>query len=163
MTYRETDEGTDDASAQLASFVEFCKRVVRFWKVPLVVLLAGVVAGAVYLFIRKPAYRSETVILYSEGVRPPDDEDRPENARVGLESTMPLTIDAAACSRMPKCSTRPYGLADQESVERRSGAKDFAVSMVVLFEPARSAEPPQSSGSSSAIALMTLPDAARVA
>ncbi len=35
--------------------------------------------------------------------------------------------------------------------------------MVVLLEPARSADPPQSSGSAGAIALMVLPDAERVA
>jgi uncharacterized protein involved in exopolysaccharide biosynthesis len=80
MTRPIIDDGTEDASAQLASFVDFCKRVGRFWRVPLVVILAGAVAGAVYLGVRKPIYRSETVILYSEGVRPADDEDR-ENAR----------------------------------------------------------------------------------
>lgn len=81
MTEQGLEDSAEDARAQLAGFVEFCKRVVGFWRVALVVLLLGGVAGAVYLFLRKPAYRSETVILYSEGVRPPDDEDRPENAR----------------------------------------------------------------------------------
>jgi uncharacterized protein involved in exopolysaccharide biosynthesis len=81
MTPQGADESADDASVQLASFVEFCKRVVRFWRVPAVMLVVGAVAGVVCLLLRKPVYRSETVILYSEGVRPPDDEDRPENAR----------------------------------------------------------------------------------
>src|SRR6185295_5801385 len=75
MTEQGLEDSAEDARAQLAGFVEFCKRVVGFWRVALVVLLLGGVAGAVYLFLRKPAYRSETVILYSEGVRPPDDED----------------------------------------------------------------------------------------
>ena len=39
---------------------------------------------------------------------------------------------------------------------------DFAALIVVRFDSARSAEPPHSSGSSAASALMTLPDAARV-
>jgi capsular polysaccharide biosynthesis protein len=81
VTQRGVDESADDPSAQLAGFVEFCRRILRFWRVPAVVLVVGAVAGAVCLLIRKPVYRSETVILYSEGVRQPDDEDRPENAR----------------------------------------------------------------------------------
>jgi len=48
-------------------------------------------------------------------------------------------------------------------VERASGMKEAADSMVVLFDPARSAEPPHSSGNVSAIALSTFPDAERVA
>ena len=35
--------------------------------------------------------------------------------------------------------------------------------MLVLFDPARSADPPQNSGKTAAIALITSPDAARVA
>ncbi len=68
------------------------------------------------------------------------------------------------CSRMPKCSTRPaYGSVFHMAVERIFGPKDGAPSIVVLFEPARSAEPPHSSGTRGAIALMTAPEALRVA
>ena len=48
-------------------------------------------------------------------------------------------------------------------VERSCGMNDGTSSMVVLLEPARSADPPQSSGRLAATALMTLPDATRVA
>ena len=48
-------------------------------------------------------------------------------------------------------------------VERSGGTKDGSPFMVVLLDPARSAEPPHSSGSTGASALRTLPDAARVA
>ncbi len=68
-----------------------------------------------------------------------------------------------ACSRMPKCSTRPYGLPGQAFVCRSSGRKLGSPSGVVLFDSARSAEPPHSSGILGAIALSTLPEAARVA
>ena len=61
-------------------------------------------------------------------------------------STMPFRIAPIACSRMPKCSTRPYGLPVHSWVECSSGMKDATPSMVVLFDSARSAEPPQSSG-----------------
>ena len=75
---------------------------------------------------------------------------------------MPFTIEPIACSRMPKCIVRPYGspgnIFDCRSVGRKLGTP----SMVVLFDSARSAEPPHSSGSSSASALSTLPEAARV-
>lgn len=72
---------TDDPHAQLVGVVAFCRRVLHFWRIPLVALAVGAVAAAAFLFVRKPTYRSETVILYSEGVRPTDDEDHPENAR----------------------------------------------------------------------------------
>ena len=47
-------------------------------------------------------------------------------------------------------------------VDHSAGTNDFAPAIVVIFESARSAEPPQSSGITSAIALITLPDATRV-
>src|SRR5688500_4657657 len=86
----------------------------------------------------------------------------PENARVLPCREIPFTIDAAACSRIPKCSTRPYGLPDQASVCFDAGTNDGEPSIVVLFDSARSAEPPHSSGMTGPIAFRTLPDAARV-
>ena len=68
-----------------------------------------------------------------------------------------------ACSRMPKCSVRPYWSPANSCVERSAGRKDGSPFIVVLFEPARSAEPPHSSGSTGASALSTSPEAARVA
>ena len=56
---------------------------------------------------------------------------------------------------------RPYGLAP--GIAEVEGRKEPEPLMLVLFEPARSAEPPQNSGNFAAIALMTSPDAARVA
>ena len=44
-----------------------------------------------------------------------------------------------------------------------AGKKEPPPSMLVLFDPAKSAEPPQNSGSVCAIALITSPEAARVA
>ena len=46
---------------------------------------------------------------------------------------------------------------------RSAGMNDFTPAIVVLFEPARSAEPPHSSGTALASAESTLPEAARVA
>ena len=87
----------------------------------------------------------------------------PPNARVGPCSTMPDRIEPIACSRTPKCSTRPYQSAVKSSVEIDGGPNDFTPLMVVLLLPARSAEPPHSSGSFGATSLSTWPNAARVA
>ena len=76
---------------------------------------------------------------------------------------MPLRIAPMACSRIPKCRIRPAGAGLQCSVFHLAGTNEPPPSMVVLFDSARSAEPPQSSGSLAAKALITLPDAARVA
>ena len=90
-------------------------------------------------------------------------QERAAERRVGPCSTMPDRIDPIACSRMPKCSTRPYQSAVKSSVEMDGGPNDFTPLMVVLLLPARSAEPPHSSGSFGATSLSTWPNAARVA
>jgi hypothetical protein len=68
-----------------------------------------------------------------------------------------------ACSRTPKWSVRPYGLACHSFVDADSGPNESAPFMVVLLLSARSAEPPHSSGSTSASEFSTSPDALRVA
>ena len=56
---------------------------------------------------------------------------------------------------------RPYGFAP--GIAEVEGRKEPEPLMLVLFDPAKSADPPQNSGNFAAIALMTSPDAARVA
>ena len=67
------------------------------------------------------------------------------------------------CSRMPKCSVRPYSWPGNALVAYSAGMNDGSPFIVVLLLSARSAEPPHSSGSTGASASSTLPDAARVA
>ncbi len=74
---------------------------------------------------------------------------------------MPFISAAMECSRIPKWIVRPYGFAPGRGLP--SGRNDEVLSIVVLFEPARSAEPPHSSGMTAPSACSTLPDAARVA
>ncbi len=74
---------------------------------------------------------------------------------------MPFISAAIENSRMPKWMVRPYGSASGSGLP--AGRKELVLSMVVLFEPARSAEPPHSSGSTGPSAWSTLPEAARVA
>ncbi len=68
-----------------------------------------------------------------------------------------------ACSRMPKCSVRPYSSPGKSLVACAAGTNDGSPFMVVLLLSARSAEPPHSSGSTGARASRILPEAARVA
>src|SRR6476646_1492711 len=75
---------------------------------------------------------------------------------------MPLRIAPIACSRMPKCSVRPYGPPDHILVWYSAGMKLGSPSIVVLLLSARSAEPPHSSGSTGASLVSTSPDALRV-
>ncbi len=72
-------------------------------------------------------------------------------------------IEPIACSRMPKCSTRPYRSPWNSLVENSGGTNDGSPFGVVLLDPARSAEPPHSSGSSAASTPRISPDALRVA
>ncbi len=68
-----------------------------------------------------------------------------------------------ACSRMPKCRVRPYSWPGNISVAFAAGTKLGSPFIVVLLDPARSAEPPHSSGMTGASAVSTSPDALRVA
>ena len=74
---------------------------------------------------------------------------------------MPFISAAMECSRIPKWIVRPYGSASGSGLS--AGRNELVLSIVVLFEPARSAEPPHSSGMTAPSAWSTLPDAARVA
>jgi uncharacterized protein involved in exopolysaccharide biosynthesis len=72
---------SDETQEQVLRAAAFLRRALRSWRTALAVLVVGGVACAVFLFVRRPMFRSETVILYSEGVRLGDDADRPDTAR----------------------------------------------------------------------------------
>ena len=76
---------------------------------------------------------------------------------------MPFMMAPMPCSRMPKCRLRPYGLVLQVSVVMSSGPNDGSPLITVLLEPARSADPPHSSGSVAPNACSVASDALRVA
>lgn len=66
------DDHKADPREQLDRAVTFMKRATHFWwVVPLAMLIGGGLC-VLGLLLHKPNYLSETVILYSEGVRPPD-------------------------------------------------------------------------------------------
>jgi uncharacterized protein involved in exopolysaccharide biosynthesis len=80
VTPRSAD-APDETHEQLLRAAAFLRRALRSWRSALCVVLLGAAACAAFLFVRQPTFRSETVILYSAGVRPGDDPDRPDAAR----------------------------------------------------------------------------------
>ena len=77
MMTKPNADPSDETHEQLAGAAAFLRRTLRFWPTAVSVLVLGAVACAVFLRVRNPAYRSETVILYSESARTDDDADRP--------------------------------------------------------------------------------------
>jgi uncharacterized protein involved in exopolysaccharide biosynthesis len=72
---------SDETSEQLSIAAAFLRRSLRHWRTALGVLALGGAACAVFLFVRRPMFRSETVILYSAGPRADEDGERPDTAR----------------------------------------------------------------------------------
>ncbi len=68
-----------------------------------------------------------------------------------------MMIAPIACSLIPKCTTLPWGLAPDIALE--AGKNEPPPKIVVLLLPAKSADPPQSSGRTPAMALIIFPDA----
>jgi capsular polysaccharide biosynthesis protein len=66
MTSPEVPAADPGLSEELARIASFLRRALRFWRVPLLTLLLGAAAYAVFTFLNQPKYRSETVILYVE-------------------------------------------------------------------------------------------------
>jgi hypothetical protein len=76
---------SDESSVreQLSQLAAFVQRALRFWGVMAVTLLLGGAALAVFLYVRQPRFRSETVILYADkgGVnRSPDSSETKERS-----------------------------------------------------------------------------------
>ncbi len=62
-------------------FAAFLRHALRFWPIVLIGLGASALACAAFIFLRQPAYRSETVLLYSRGVSSADGTDPNASAR----------------------------------------------------------------------------------
>lgn len=80
-----------DATTQFQRFRVFIARTLRFWWIVGLTMVVGVLACAVFFFVRTPHYRSETVLLYSEGIRPTDEPGTPaidRNAGVRLREML---------------------------------------------------------------------------
>jgi hypothetical protein len=67
-----TDPTGADPQELLRRGTIFVRRALRFWYVPLLALVAGALVLLGLIWFLKPAYRSEIVILATDGVRPVD-------------------------------------------------------------------------------------------
>lgn len=85
MTDREAHGARDDARETLARAASFARRTLRFWRLIVGFLVVGGAACAAFLLLGNQTFRSEMMVLYSEGVRVTDEAERPDSARsVGL-------------------------------------------------------------------------------
>ncbi|HEX3596223.1 MAG TPA: hypothetical protein VHU80_14030, partial [Polyangiaceae bacterium] len=75
MTNDELRPPESDVHDEIAKVLAFLRRAARLWMFPLVAIVIGLIASGAFYFLRKPTYRSETVILYSEGIRQSEGED----------------------------------------------------------------------------------------
>src|ERR1051325_3730565 len=69
----------------------FLRRMLRAWPYALIAIGVGACAFSAYLYFRSPAYRSETVLLYSQGVGVGDPEaaaTNPRNASARLKEVL---------------------------------------------------------------------------
>jgi capsular polysaccharide biosynthesis protein len=75
MSNDELRPNESDMHDEIARVVQFLRRATRFWAAPAIALGLGLVACAAFWFLKKPTYKSETVILYSEGIRQSENGD----------------------------------------------------------------------------------------
>lgn len=65
-----TDAELPRASKELERLLSILRRALSHWKSASLMILFGVLLGFAVIFLRKPAFRSETTIIYREGIRP---------------------------------------------------------------------------------------------
>jgi len=82
MTNDEFRPVDSDLHEEVARVFRFLRRATRFWGVVVGALVLGLVVSAAFYVFRKPSYRSETVILYSEGIRQTGSEEPRDSSRV---------------------------------------------------------------------------------
>ena len=71
-------------------WASFARRAARFWPTLLVCVVLAAGASALVLYLMRPAFRSETVILYSQGVGSTDpvEQGSPRNATARLKELL---------------------------------------------------------------------------
>lgn len=87
-----TVERTPDAPREeIERALAFVRAVLRQWQTIAVVLLLGLIACVVFLLVRQPMYRSETVIVYTEPMRiadPSEPAARPRSTAMRVEEML---------------------------------------------------------------------------
>ncbi len=86
------DRATDDAREQMDRALAFGRRMLRFYWILGAALVVGALACGVFFLVKKPAYRSETVLLYSEPIHTtadtPEAAANPRNTALRLEELL---------------------------------------------------------------------------
>jgi polysaccharide biosynthesis transport protein len=86
------DRTAEDAREQVDRAMAFGRRMLRFFWVLGATVLVGALACAVFFLVKKPVYRSETVLLYSEPIRTAADAAEaaanPRNTALRLEELL---------------------------------------------------------------------------
>jgi uncharacterized protein involved in exopolysaccharide biosynthesis len=86
------DRAEEDAREQMDRALAFGRRMLRFFWVLGAAVLVGALACGVFFLVKKPAYRSETVLLYSEPIRTaadtPEVAANPRNTALRLEELL---------------------------------------------------------------------------
>jgi uncharacterized protein involved in exopolysaccharide biosynthesis len=95
MTVRGVDP-VEETRDQLARAVAFVRRALRSWQTMCCVLVAGGATCAAFLSVRRPTFRSETVIFYSAGVQEDEDGARPDTSRTVMLRLKELLMSRAS-------------------------------------------------------------------
>src|SRR5262245_51411168 len=57
------------AGVELARLLGILRRAIFNWKPSALIIAIGLMAGVGFAVLRKPSYRSETIVIYRQGVR----------------------------------------------------------------------------------------------
>jgi polysaccharide biosynthesis transport protein len=113
----------DETREQLAGAAAFLRRMRRFWRTTAVILVLGGAAAVVFLLVRSPTYRSEAVVLYTEGVRGAEDAERRADGRSVTVRLKEILMSRASLDAV----VRQFDLYPE--VRRKRGAGDAAVEL----------------------------------
>jgi uncharacterized protein involved in exopolysaccharide biosynthesis len=70
-------EPREGAGVELARMLGILRRAMSQWKLVAVIVFLGVAAGVAVALIRKPSFKSETIVIYRQGVRIGEDRGGP--------------------------------------------------------------------------------------
>ena len=108
----------DETRESFARAAAFARRSVRFWPSALCVLLVGGVACAAFLYLRAPLYRSETALLYTEGLGAEESAEGTSSARSVTARLREILLSRASLERI----VQEFGL--YADVRRKDGPID---------------------------------------
>jgi uncharacterized protein involved in exopolysaccharide biosynthesis len=104
------------AGVELARLLGILRRAIFNWKPSALIIAIGLMAGVGFAVLRKPSYRSETIVIYRQGVRLNDE-------RGGVSLTL-----GARLEEMLKARGRLEGLIDElalyEKLKQQKGVSD---------------------------------------